>query len=215
LTELDGVDPAVRSQVVWFGFRDLTEAIREVGSDPVRLLSEQTRFLLGELVALYEAEGLTTNDDTVVVAARDAWPLYQQVPAYICQQDRGFRRGLTHLGFYAGGAIQALVPQILAYHPAVTFTAAAAASYNATEPALAALVELVLSRQLRDEGSTQGVMLLSGPGDAATVRLAAPIQNDTTTQAGRKWAWTLGQRYVRLERLRSGVTVTSALQPGP
>lgn len=41
-------------------------------SDPTRVVGEQSRFLLNELVALYEADGLLTNDDTVVVAARVA-----------------------------------------------------------------------------------------------------------------------------------------------
>jgi hypothetical protein len=32
-----------------------------------------TRFLLTELVALFEADGLLTNDDVVVVVAKSAW----------------------------------------------------------------------------------------------------------------------------------------------
>jgi hypothetical protein len=70
--------------------------------DPARLLGERTRFLLAELVALYGTDGLLTTDDTVVVAARRAWPDYQQFSAYVCQPNRTFRDGLTHLGFYAG-----------------------------------------------------------------------------------------------------------------
>lgn len=95
--DLDGVAESVRPNVCWLGFRDLAEAISAVISDPTRLVGEQTRFLLSELVALYEADGLLTNDDTVVVAARSAWPEYKQTSAYVCQPDRSFRQGLTHL----------------------------------------------------------------------------------------------------------------------
>jgi hypothetical protein len=76
------------------------------------VIGEQSRFLLNELVALYEMDGLLTTDDTVVVAARVAWPEYQRFAAYVCQPNRSFRVGLTHLGFYAHGAIQPLVPRI-------------------------------------------------------------------------------------------------------
>ena len=46
-------------------------------------MTEQARFLLAELVALYEADELLSADDTVVVAARAAWPEYQQLAAYV------------------------------------------------------------------------------------------------------------------------------------
>lgn len=210
--ELDGVDDTVRGQVAWLGFRDLAEAVREVVNSPGRLLGEQTRFLLTELVAMYEAEGLTATDDTVVVAARSAWPLYQRVAAYVCQPDRAFREGLTYLGFYAAGAIQPLVPRILAHHIAVSFTREDAATYRSAGDAdLAALIERLLDDGTYEDGAVQGVMLLSALDDPRTVRLAGPVRNDAKTRNGRAWAWTLGQRYVRSDRLTSGATVTSAL----
>jgi len=49
--------------------------------------------------------------DTVVVAARDAWPLYQQVRAYVCQAGRTFQ-SVDRLAFYAESAVQAEVPAI-------------------------------------------------------------------------------------------------------
>ena len=44
------------------------------------------------------------RSDAVIVAARDAWPEYQEHHAYVCQPQRSFRAA-THMGFYFGGAI--------------------------------------------------------------------------------------------------------------
>ncbi len=63
-TELDGVEDSVRGRVRWVGFRDLVEAIRGVTADATRLINEQSRFLLNELVSMFENEGLLTSDDT-------------------------------------------------------------------------------------------------------------------------------------------------------
>jgi len=211
---LDGVAEAVRNRVLWLGFRDLADAIRQVTSDATRLIGEQTGFLLTELVALYETDGLLTNDDTVVVAARAAWPEYQYTSAYVCQPDRSFRVGVvTHFGFYAEGAIQPLVPRIRKYLPSVPFTRVEADTRRAAgEQEVGDLIDRLLDDGPRTEGSLYGVLLLSGPNDPDTVRLAHAVQNDTTTKAtGRNWAWTIGQRYTRLDRLRSGAKVTSEL----
>ncbi|MCZ2857414.1 hypothetical protein [Blastococcus sp. VKM Ac-2987] len=209
---LDGVDESVRGRVLWLGFLQLAEAIRAIISDPSRLVGEQTRFLLMELVALYEAEGLLTNDDTVIVAARRAWPEYQVTGAYVCQPDRVFREGLTHFGFYAEGAIQPLVPRILEHLPSVLFTAAEANARRAKgEQRLGDLIDLLLANGSRVAGDTYGVLLLTPPHDPATTVLPEVIKNDTVTAAGRNWAWTLGQRYTRLDRLTSGVKRTSQL----
>jgi hypothetical protein len=83
------------------GITHLAEAIGKPITDPARVTSEQTRFLLAELVALFEADGLLSADDTVVAAARAAWPEYQRRAAYICQPNRAFRAGLKYFGFYA------------------------------------------------------------------------------------------------------------------
>lgn len=206
---LDGVADSTRVRVLWLGFRDLADAILSITRDPARLVGEQTRFLLTELVALYEADGLLTNDDTVIVAARSE---YQQTSAYVCQPDRSFRAGLTHLGFYVQGAIQPLVPRIREYVPAVLFTHDEADARRAAgEQELGGLIDRLLDESRRTDGSSYGVLLLSGPDDPTTVVLRNPVRNDTVTAAGRNWAWTLGQRYTRLDRLGSGVRVTSEL----
>ena len=212
--ELDGVDEAVRDRVLWLSFRDLAEAINGIIVDPVRLIGEQTKFLLSELVALYETDGLLSNDDTVVVAARAAWPEYQQVGAYICQPNRAFREGLTHFGFYTQGEIKPLIARIREHLPSVAFTSEEAAKRRAEgQDAVADLIERSLDGRgpARAEGDSFGIVLLSGPDDQDTVRLDGPVVNDVKAASGKPWAWTLGQRYTRLlERLRAA-TATSEL----
>jgi hypothetical protein len=211
--ELDGIDQQVRDQVLWLSFKDIADAVATVIENPARLVGEQTKFLLAELVALYETDGLLTNDDTVIVAARSAWPEYQAISAYVCQPDRAFRQGLTHFGFYAGAAIQPLVARIRAHHTSVPFTRDEVASRRAAgDVELADLVERQLNDGPRTEGNAHGVVLLSGPDDEDTIDLERVIVNDTKTASGRPWAWTLSQRYTRLDRLRSkDVTRTSDL----
>ena len=51
-------------------------------------------------------------------------------------------------------------------------------------------------------------MLLTGSDDPETVRLDGPIVNDVKAASGRAWAWTLSQRYTRLERLREATTTS-------
>lgn len=210
--ELDGVDHSAKSRILWLSFADLAEAMNRMISDPTRPIAEQTRFLLSELVALYEADGLLSTDNTVIVAAREAWPEYQRFAAYICQPNRTFRDGLTHFGFYARGAIQPIVARIERHYVAVPFTREEAHRLRSTGDTRAAeLIDQLLEEGLRTLGEYYDVLLLSDKDAADTIHLDAPIENDTVTAAGRPWGWTLNQRYTRLDKLRSGVRRTSEL----
>lgn len=206
---LDGVDASVQNRVLWLSFRDLAEHIRAAVGDPSRLLDQQSRFLLNELVALYETDGLLTTDDTVVVAARAAWPEYQRISAYVCQPDRSFREGLTHLGFYTDGAVQPVIARIRHQYPSVLFTTAEAkARRGAGDVELADLIKELLKAKARSNGEAYGVFLLSPCADPDSERLDAPIRNDTKAASGKPWAWTLGQRYTQLDRLRTARTTS-------
>jgi len=211
--KLDGLaDEASGERILWFSFHDLAGAIDKLITDPGRVVGEQTRFLLAELVALYEADGLLSADDTVVVAARAAWPEYQRLAAYICQPNRSFRAGLKYLGFYAEGAIQPLIPRIRRHCTAVLFTREEAGALRARGDAeLAALIDGVLDREERTDGEAYDVLLLTGPDEPGTIRLQVPIANDKVTESGKPWGWTLSQRYTRLDKLGSGITRTSQL----
>lgn len=206
-TQLDGIDDGARERVLWLSFRRLADEISELLSDPARVVGEQTRFLLSELVALYEMDGLLSADDTVIVAAARAWPAYHRTGAYVCQANRAFREGLTHLGFYADGSIQPLVARIKERHVAVPFTSAEARLCRAEGRAeLGDVIEARLVEGDRSEGEPYDVFLLSAPNDPDTVDLGHSIKNDSG--AG---AWTQKQRYTSLKALRNGATITSQL----
>lgn len=79
------------------------------------------------------------------------------------------------------------------------------------ETELASLIDHLLDEGSRTEGGAYDVLLLTGTDDPETVRLQAPIVNDTVTESGKPWGWTLSQRYTSLDKLTSGVTRTSQL----
>jgi hypothetical protein len=202
-------------RVVWFNFRSLHDAADAAVSDPTGTMSEQARFLLRELQALLVEDGLVDTDDVVIVAARFAYPEYLKRSVYVCQPERAFRGGLTHMGFYANSAIQIHLPRIRYQEDLVTFTREDAATRQAgsdIDRLVGEVIDILLDDGPREEGKQYQVFLLSGPEDSDTVRLAQPITNDTVTGSGRPWAWTMSQRYVSLTDLtRQGVTVTSDL----
>jgi hypothetical protein len=202
-------------RVVWFNFRSLSDAADAAVSDPTGTVSEQARFLLRELQALLVEDGLVDTDDVVVVAARFAYPEYLKRSVYVCQAERTFRGGLTHMGFYANSAIQPHLPRIRYREDLVTFTreeAAARKEGSEIDRLVGEVIQTLLGDGPREEGKQYQVFVLSGPEDPETVRLAQPIANDTVAESGRPWAWTMGQRYVSLAGLtRPGVTVTSGL----
>lgn len=217
----DAVEPPAISaladqRVVWFNFRALHDAIDVVVADTSGLVSEHARFLLRELQALLVEDGLVDNDDVVIVAARSAYPEYLEHGFYVCQPNRSFRLGLTHLGFYARQAIQREVPRIVHHEAAVPFTREEIIRRRVGEPhdqRVADAIEVSLRSGIRIEGEQYGVIVLTSANDPQTVQLATPIANDTTAKTtGRAWAWTMGQRYTSLAKLnRPGIVTTSQL----
>jgi len=209
------IDELGDKRVLWLSFRALSDAVEEALADVRNSVSEQARFLLRELQALFVEDGLLDSDDVVVVAARVGYPEYLQHHVYVCQPNRAFRDGLTHMGFYAEAAIQSHVPRILRRADPVPFTAEEIERRRAgdvLDQRIADAIETLLSPEARQEGSEYGVFILSEPEASDTVRLEAPIANDTVAASGRPFAWTMGQRYVSLSRLtRSGNKLTSDL----
>jgi hypothetical protein len=202
--ELDDVAESTHGRILWMCFRDLADAATSIIMDPARLVSEQTKFLLNELVALYESDGLLTTYDTVVVAARVAWPEYLDTSSYVCQPMRSFRDGLIHFGFYADGSIKRLLPRIRVHYSSVPFTPEEASKrIGMGDIELADLISRNLEWGTRVEGQAYDVFLLTAPNDLENTEvLQADIANDMTSSSGRGSAWTQGQRYTRLERLK-------------
>lgn len=141
--------------------------------------------------------------DTVVVAARHAWPLYEQERAYVCQAGRWFRP-VTRLAFYTDQEIKADVPLIRHRRDNVAWTeehAAELAAGDREDRKIAAVIRASRSRQWT-EGVYQ-VFLLTRPGDRDHRELARALPHRTS---GRGSAFTQRQRYVSLHALETATT---------
>ena len=166
------VDAVDDRRVVWFNFAALHDAITAVVDDVYLAPSERDRFLLRELQALFDNDGLLTSDEVGVVAASHAYPAYLQSSAYICQAGRAFREGLTHMGFYAQQAVQPHLVRILTREDHVPFTYEEAQRREANGGRDARIGELIrasLDAGVQEEGQEYMVFLLSGPQDPETV----------------------------------------------
>jgi hypothetical protein len=217
----DPEEPSIVTQLgegrlAWLNFQGLDQAIHELLQDEAEMLAEQTRFLLHELCALFAQEGLLGQEDTVVVAARDAYPEYRKTAVYACQPGRAFREGVRRMGFYYGGAIQPEVPLIRHRWDGVSFSSDNVAALRATgdclDAELATLIERLLDESPRVPGQQYQVFLLSPTDDEQTLRLAQPVENTTKDRTGKPWAWTMGQRYTQSRILEQSPDTTSELE---
>lgn len=190
------------ARVSWSSFSALDQAIDELLADKTDVISEREAFLLRELQLMLAEEGLFGFDkDTVVIAARHAWPEYQQVHAYICQPERSFQ-SVDYLGFYSEGKIHPLVARVLDVHERIVLES------GRNEGALAELVNKILTLKLREPLTEAKLLLLSPPDAPETIRLGEPVENDLRSSSGRKIAFTQGQRYVSLANLKMATTTT-------
>ena len=196
----DDTRPAVVSAIadqrlIWAPFAALDQAIEELLADKTKVVSEREAFLLRELQAmLWEEKLVGAAKDTVVVAARNAWPEYHRYHAYICQPGRTFQP-VQYLAFYAASQIYPVVARIREVTDNILF------AYGRYAGRLGHLVEHVLRQEQREEGTVSKIFLLSPPDDADTIHLDGPIWNDVRSASGRPSAFTQGQRYVRLADL--------------
>jgi hypothetical protein len=169
-----------------------------------------------------EAPAMTTqtfpqdlSDVVIVPAGPLAYPEYLKHHWYVCQGGRAFRPHITHIGFYANGAIQPHLARIRYREDGVTFTHDEVARRQAgsgTDQAIGQIIASSLRNRARDIGMTLQVFLLSPLNDRETVHLARPILNDSATASGRRIAWARNQRYSSVARLTApGVKVTSQL----
>jgi len=190
-------------RIVWIGFGLLVQAIEEVILDPQEFASEQQRFLLRELVSFFDSEGLLSADDTVIVAARVAYPEYLEISAYVCQPNRSIR-DVSYLGFYTGKSVKPEIARIRGRFAAVLMTPKdadrLARSSDPVEQRLSEVIRWRLNRHPEHLGQAFDVFILSGPTDEDTLFLGAPVKH---TDRG---AWTQGQRYASVNRLQKAET---------
>jgi hypothetical protein len=204
-------------KLAWLSFHALDQAIASALQAEEELLGEQTRFLLYELRALFAHEGLLGQENTVVVAARTAYPEYLKTAAYACQPGRAFREGITRMGFYNKGWIRPEIPLIRHRRDNVTLSEEYAATLHESgdplDAELADLIPVMLEVSKRVEGQQYQVFLLSKPNDTKqTLKLRQPIENTTTDYKGNTWAWTMSQRYVQSAALQKDPATTAELE---
>lgn len=151
-----------------------------------------------------------------MIAARVAWDTYQRYHAWVCQAERSLGQA-KYLAFYAQGEIQPIVPEILEKHEKVVLERG---KYTGL---LGETVDKMLdlaSKEVGDEswedggvqkfaaGDVRQVVLLTAPADPRSVKLARSVMNDKKAKSGASTAFTMGQRYVSLAKLKQAKTTT-------
>lgn len=142
-------------------------------------------------------------EDTVVVAAKHAWPLYEECRAYVCQAGRAFRP-VERIAFYADREIKQDVPAVMHRRDNVEWTAEEAGRLQASDNRYDRKIANVInaSSATWSDGRYQ-VFLLTSPGDPNHRRLAAGLPHEGP---GRGSAFVQGQRYVSLHSLETATT---------
>ena len=133
------------------------------------------------------------RQDTVIVAAGEAWPLYQRTRAYVCQAGRSFRP-VDYLGFYSEGVIQPEIPRIEDRIDNVEWSVSAENHLRSTGSPKDGRIADVIAES-RKAGWVDGryqVFLLTNPGAAGHLTIPNPVVNP---RKGRGSAWTRYQRY--------------------
>lgn len=144
------------------------------------------------------------DDDTVVVAARDAWPLYESVGVYVCQAGRNFRP-VDRIAFYADREIKPDIPRVVERRDNVDWTPAEAARLEASADRVdrrigRAIIES--SRTHWTDGRYQ-VFVLTSAGHPQHRTLPSPVPNKRT---GKGSGFVRGQRYTSLHALETATT---------
>ena len=218
LTPDDEAPDKLDGRVTWSNFKTLAGAVEEILGDADEPPSEKEAFLLREFVSMLKDDGLLDSAETrvLVIGARFAWPMYELLSVYRCSVNKPMRslRDSDHLGFYAGGKIQPLVPRIKSVLESIDMMdPEEIESLGDHQNRLAKQLRerIYHHKQVHEFGQALKVMFLSAPTDGDTVKLANPIVNDKRDKNGRSTPFTFGQpRYVTLESLKNA-RLTSGL----
>jgi len=207
-------------RVVWANFDRLTDTIetvleRDVGNAEASMSvpTEREAFLLRELSRfLYDEDLVSGKEDRVlVVAARKAWPEYQEHGLYFCQPNRSFKP-VNHLAFYTDGEIKTTVPSVTGAIESIELTEEtirnrADLSQSQSEQLLDTVATL---RNMGSEryGETEKVIFLQ-----EGIELERPVENDkTASDSDRTVAFVQGHRYVSFSKLQQNPEYTTELE---
>lgn len=181
-----------------FELRRIVAVAGYVDEDAAKWLSR-----MSQAMSVYGQKPVVASD-TVVVAAREAWPLYLSSGAYVCQAGRAFRP-VTRVAFYADREIKPAVPRILHRRDHVEWSEDAAKRLLGSSDRLERKISSVitLSREAGWQDGTYQVLLLSRPGDPAHRELPSSLPH---SGVGKGSAFTQRQRYVSLHQLETAVS---------
>lgn len=177
-----------------FEIRQIIELAGYIDTDAARWLERRNG-----VMTVY-AQRPVALAETVVVAARQAWPLYLACHAYVCQAGRTFRT-VDRIAFYTDREIKQHLPGILHRRDNVEWTPEEANRLRQSPEALDRRIATVIDHS-RSAGWSDGryqVFLLTRPGDPGHRELVSPLAN-------RGSAFTRGQRYVSLRALETAKT---------
>lgn len=144
--------------------------------------------------------------DTVIVAAKIAYPEFQRLSAYVCQPKRSFRDGVRFFGFYSERTIHPVFPAIVERRQDLPFTheeIECLRDGDERDRQVADVVEGALDGSVeRHEGERGQVVLLDlGEGFA----LDKGIRHEGSG------AWTQGQRYSKSDSPKTEPKTTDDL----
>lgn len=207
-------------RVVWANFDRLTDTIetvleRDVGNAEASMSvpTEREAFLLRELSRfLYDEDLVSGKEDRVlVVAARKAWPEYQEHGLYFCQPNRSFKP-VNHLAFYTDGEIKTTVPSVTGAIESIELTEEAIQNRaDISQSQREQLLDTVATlRNMGSEryGETEKVIFLQ-----EGIELERPVENDkTASDSDRTVAFVQGHRYVSLSKLQENPEYTTELE---
>ena len=207
-------------RIVWANFDSLIDTIetvleRDVGNAEASMSvpTERESFLLRELSRfLYDEDLVSGKEDRVlVVAARKAWPEYQEHGLYFCQANRSFKP-VDHLAFYTDGEIKTSVPSVVDAIENIELTEETVRNHpELSHSQREQLLDAV--RQFRKEeseryGETEKVIFLQDG-----IELDRPVKNNkTASDSDRTVAFVQGHRYVSFSKLQDGPEHTTELE---
>ena len=200
-------------RLVWSNFINLAGAIDDILNDADQPPTEREAFLLREFIGMLEADGLLFSPASrvLVIAAREAWPVYKKVHAYITHP-RGHRSS-GHLAFYADRKIQTVVPKIESIIDSVTLSQDGIAHLHGEAGDRAKELLTRLRKIGMYENLTAKVLFLSAPDGKETKTLGRPIDNNIIGKNGRRIPFTYGSpHYVTIESLMNA-SKTCELKP--
>jgi hypothetical protein len=208
-------------KIIWANFNSILVIIEELLVDYF-MITERERFLLFELKLFIINSNLLCEDPSemiTIVPANLAWPEYINCGLYICQQNRSFRE-TKYLGFYANGAIQNHIPQILGYID--DFNLSTDDIYGIDIDDIKGTSNLTLFQErikkyqlenknnLRKESSK--IFVLSELNSDLTLKRDSIIENDKLSKTGKNTAYIQNQTYLEKSKLMDeSIKMTSQL----